>query len=473
MSYSPTTLWTLLACLLLAGALHAQDRALMREVSRLSSPTSWERADAIEQIAEWPGDIGSSLRVAYRFASRVERIGLLNAAARRLDSALLLQAAEALSDDGVRGTARDYLLSLPADELTPDEDSLDADQRNAWHEFRKFRLRRDISLALLDAHLKPGKFFGQFDDLRSRDSDALDGELLALLAADPAFREPLITAARARIEQGIDAHRVFSPSWRGLRDGFPAIDEALNFLSAAEDDRAEFIEGRLPVALTLINDLRAAAARALAMSDSTEKLVKPLHAAYEQLLGFRTEARLRQSASPERILKELEITLARFGRTELLEARIERMRASIQRFQGSAAANVHLRHAARPDLIAQHEIAHLLLRAGKAESAEQEWMAALAESDVELKEADPRRRQALVSFRAATFYNLACAQALQLKLSRSLESMQSAVENGYRDFSWMLEDGDLVHVRRTPEFRAWFLDVAPPAVADLYQSRQP
>jgi hypothetical protein len=47
-----------------------------------------------------------------------------------------------------------------------------------------------------------------------------------------------------------------------------------------------------------------------------------------------------------------------------------------------------------------------------------------------------------------------------------LASLREAVRYGYKDFGWMLEDGDLDSVRACDPFRDWFTDVAPPSIAD-------
>jgi len=83
-----------------------------------------------------------------------------------------------------------------------------------------------------------------------------------------------------------------------------------------------------------------------------------------------------------------------------------------------------------------------------------------------LRQAEGRNRSSMTSYLAAVYYNLACAQSLQFKNSRALASLKEAVGNGYKDFAWMLEDGDLDNVRVSEGFRTWFLDTAPPAVAD-------
>ena len=80
------------------------------------------------------------------------------------------------------------------------------------------------------------------------------------------------------------------------------------------------------------------------------------------------------------------------------------------------------------------------------------------------RNANEAQRSSLSSFSGAVYYNLACAQALQLKLTKAMESLERAHGLGYRDFAWILEDGDLESLRQTPRFRAWFGEFAPPAL---------
>lgn len=50
-------------------------------------------------------------------------------------------------------------------------------------------------------------------------------------------------------------------------------------------------------------------------------------------------------------------------------------------------------------------------------------------------------------------YNLACSYALLRRPDQSLKTLRRAVELGYRDFRYMLEDHDLDSIRHDPRFR--------------------
>lgn len=50
-------------------------------------------------------------------------------------------------------------------------------------------------------------------------------------------------------------------------------------------------------------------------------------------------------------------------------------------------------------------------------------------------------------------YNLACRYALLKQPDQAIGSLRKAVELGYRDFAYMLEDRDLDSIRKDPRFR--------------------
>lgn len=472
MSYSPTVFLTLL--LMFASApLVAQQRELSRQVQRLSAPAAWEREDAVQRIAAMPGDIGPDLRVAYRVAHGLERAGMLQAALKRNDPALVAHAAAALSgeDERIAASARAYLLALSAENLDEQQPELDQPQQAAWQDFLSFRLRRDIVTALLEDYLKPGGLADATDDLRKRDSAGLDRELLALLRSDTAFRDPLQLAVEERIARGTEASRMFAPNWRQLNESVAALPTALSFF--AEGGMTEDLElelsragtARLAAGLVVVIDLRAAATRALADSPHAGTYTDQLQDAYDLASDIEPPRALRNSLDTETLKTEIEVVMARLGKPEMLTARIEGLRAHIQRAR-MASGNLNAAGGNRPDLLARHRIAQLLLRAGDHQGAEKEWAVAVEDALELLRDNGKRSRSALVSYIGACLYNLACAQGLQLKLSLSLESLKAAVDHGYKDFAWMLEDADLAHVRRMPEFDEWFRRAAPPAVVD-------
>lgn len=51
-------------------------------------------------------------------------------------------------------------------------------------------------------------------------------------------------------------------------------------------------------------------------------------------------------------------------------------------------------------------------------------------------------------------YNLACSLALTRQYDEALAELRTAVELGYRDFTFMKQDRDLDAIRKDPRFRA-------------------
>jgi len=53
---------------------------------------------------------------------------------------------------------------------------------------------------------------------------------------------------------------------------------------------------------------------------------------------------------------------------------------------------------------------------------------------------------------ATAHYNLACSLALSKRNADALRSLRQAIELGYRDFDWMLQDPDLEDLKEKPGF---------------------
>lgn len=51
------------------------------------------------------------------------------------------------------------------------------------------------------------------------------------------------------------------------------------------------------------------------------------------------------------------------------------------------------------------------------------------------------------------YYNLACAYATAKKQKEAIETLKKAVQEGYKDYQWMLLDRDLDYIKKTPEFK--------------------
>lgn len=55
---------------------------------------------------------------------------------------------------------------------------------------------------------------------------------------------------------------------------------------------------------------------------------------------------------------------------------------------------------------------------------------------------------------AVGHYNLACSFALKRRSQEAIEALRNALEKGYRDFSWIMEDPDLRNLHEDPAFSA-------------------
>ena len=63
-----------------------------------------------------------------------------------------------------------------------------------------------------------------------------------------------------------------------------------------------------------------------------------------------------------------------------------------------------------------------------------------------------RKLVRLLPTNATAHYNLACSLALVKRKGDALKALRRAVELGYRDFDWMVQDPDLDLLREHPEF---------------------
>jgi tetratricopeptide (TPR) repeat protein len=64
-----------------------------------------------------------------------------------------------------------------------------------------------------------------------------------------------------------------------------------------------------------------------------------------------------------------------------------------------------------------------------------------------------RKLVRLLPTNATAHYNLACSLALSKRPSEALESLQHAIDLGYSDADWMLQDPDLEELKGNPRFQ--------------------
>jgi tetratricopeptide (TPR) repeat protein len=64
-----------------------------------------------------------------------------------------------------------------------------------------------------------------------------------------------------------------------------------------------------------------------------------------------------------------------------------------------------------------------------------------------------RRLVRLLPQNATAHYNLACSLALKKRKADAMRSLRRAVELGYRDVDWLLQDPDLEALKQYPAFK--------------------
>lgn len=55
---------------------------------------------------------------------------------------------------------------------------------------------------------------------------------------------------------------------------------------------------------------------------------------------------------------------------------------------------------------------------------------------------------------AVSHYNLACSLALKKRSRAAMNALRKALEKGYRDFNWIMQDPDLSNLQEEPSFVA-------------------
>lgn len=462
-----------------ASSLRAQDAADIKDaLAQLESPFADERALGKAELVAAKGDIARQLRAAMDDSPECVQAELLDVAQSRRDGALVQHAAALLATSNVRllPAARDYLLALKRAQLQVNREAL-GEALRAWDEFIVFRRRYEISLELIEAQFKPGKYTGQFSALRADHGDALDEDLLALVSASDTFGDALFKAATDRVASGIPAGDVIRNA-RFRRISNPALVLLALQLIGRGAAEAEIQQQLLNVeasafagAVYMVQDLRVTAVRALALTSRPDEMSDRLAALHATVCRDSSVELFKRLLDQDALREEVEIALARFGRTELLQARVGSLR---QRYERPATGQVAAAsgNAAEVETQSRNSIAYLYMRAGDAASAESEWFAAAEQVKARMNGSGGRVRTSLAVTLGAIYYNLACAQSTLNKTTRALGSLRKAVENGYAEYGWMLEDGDLESVRGTRAFEDWFVSVAPPSVSDYLAERR-
>lgn len=70
-----------------------------------------------------------------------------------------------------------------------------------------------------------------------------------------------------------------------------------------------------------------------------------------------------------------------------------------------------------------------------------------------------RKLAELKPFDPLVFYNLSCSYSLLHELEKSFEALRRAVKYGYKDFTYMEGDSDLINLRQDNRFQQFLAEV--------------
>ncbi|MEE9311995.1 MAG: hypothetical protein V3V10_06220 [Planctomycetota bacterium] len=467
----PKILTLLFVLALIAGSVSAQSDEVKQLVLKLDNPRAAVRGDALMDLLDLE-DIDRDLRLSFRATSDIEtRVQLIEIVSMRDSDVLVADALKLLNDDEfdrVAAAAREYLVYAESSTVQKFNAVLESEYQAEANKLLTFRLRMEIFTELLHSHLMPGDFIGKFNKLEA-DED-LRNRLFEILRVKKTLLTSLERAVSDLRESEYDYARIDSTGWRKflrVQDGLPSAFLALQ--SNIELENIRKVSGKdLQASINLVQGVRRAAARALGLTNTTTgstQTNEELKVLYNEFMEFSPNPALHHLINMSQLREELEVSMARLGSPELLNARIGRLETVAKRALKQDHTAINVRITARPDLQSLNQIGHLQHRAGDHKAAEATWSKLLKELELHFRTpSNSRRLSSLSSMLSVVYYNLACAQSVQVKPSRSLQNLKKAVSHGYKDYAWITVDGDLESLRDTPAFKKWFNDHAPPSL---------
>lgn len=441
---------------------------LRKLVQRLDSPVARERQRASKVIESYKGDIGPAVRGAWASADQDHRMQMLDTMRRRGDDALLAHAMDsAVGDFDLTEHVVSYLLALPQKSI----DDLEA--KESWESLLQARADRRVVRTLLYATFQPGRYDGQFDAVRTLDHTRLRTSFHRLLNFGQGFGHCLQQESNwiaATYAPDVSTSR--TRSWGWFETSASRVELAWDVYRRLWNDQKlstkqlGWIGGRMAAyAVSLVHQLRITAVRAFSEIVG-EPCISELLALHRDASNRPNDSWVDDVVDQQDFLRELETALARLGRLDLLVSRISSLRSKVEQIN-DATININARPAARVDLMARFESATLATQARMLEQAELEWTSLLRDLVRQRVQMTRTAKSAATSFMGALYYNLACVQSMRLKTSSALVNLKRAVSHGYKDYHWMVRDGDLGALRGTTGFRDWFDQVAPPSAVAL------
>lgn len=466
--FNPKLLTLLLALIMLAPLLCAQSKEVSALVAKLDSPAAGDRDEAFDELLDLEG-IDRDLRISFRATSDKEiRIQIIELMQLRESDLLVSDALKLLKSDNsnqLSYLATEYLLSADLQSIKSGIQPLNQSQQNLANALLTFRLHRDCIDILMRSYFMPGDFLGKFEGLANEQE--LQAELLQILNLQTGLVPALERTATDIREYGINNERLKTRAWLDFKRVMDGIPQAVEVLRAGElsDNLAHPYRRDLHASIDLVQGVRAAAARAMSALGNKPN-VQAIKKAYKNTFSLQITPSLQYAVAIGRLQEELEVTLAKLGHGELLDARISRLMQAGKVAAKNEPNNVTGRLVSKPSIQSLDTVGHLQHRSGDHKNAEQTWETLLKELKRQAKmPGNARMLVSLPSTLSVVYYNIACSQSMQVKLSRSLDNLKKANANGYKDFAWILVDSDLEALRETSSFKEWFKKYAPPAVA--------
>ncbi|MDC1141615.1 hypothetical protein OAU50_00865 [Planctomycetota bacterium] len=460
---------TVLFCISLAASgVFAQSDEVKKLVVQLDNPLAEIREDAFFELLELQ-DIDRDLRQSFRATTDTDtHIQLIDLISARESDVLVedtLKILDAAKDERLNVACREYLLYAGLQAIHDAQTSLNSTQNARAKTLLAFRGRLETLTVLVRSHLMPGDFIAKFDALPASTGNS---SLLEILRADAELTEPLERAIIDIRASAADFRQLRSSNWREFGYIKHGIAAAIAVYQSEHDlpkiksiSRSDF-----QASLSLLQGVRRAAARAMGLIGGDDTITS-LETVYQEFVEFSPNPSLYHLVELGVLKEEIEVALARLGQNDLLDARIARLRSAAKKAVNLDKAAINVRITARPDLQSMNQIGHLQHRAGLYKEAEATWTQLLNDLAVHARiPSNARALSSLSSMLSVVYYNLACTQSVQVKLSRSLENLKKAHAHGYKEFAWIKLDGDLEALRCIPAFQNWFSDNAPPSLLD-------
>ena len=455
-------------------ALSAQEvRDTFKELTSRNETT---RLFALERLANASNDLSQNLKDAFASKSPVRKLSALDVVAARPEYVSIAPLAELLGDEDaslackaqrvhrVLGvTVIDGTFKAASAWQGKDDMKARALARN------RYEARYAAALALTTIAAAPGYFEGQYGDLLKQPEWGV-AALSDILVLAAGVEDPLKEAVYD-LSQRAKTAQEFSFGYTQVLHHSGCVPMIVRIIRGECEQPPADDGSALDDTAALVHQIRIRAAQALAALSANEAALAALDKSYTDEVARPIGHISRPS---DEVLIEIELGLARCGKTSVLDTRITALRGRIVPLPAGKdtsggsediTAASRLTADAEVNLETRRNIARLLLRSGRLDDAIAEYQTVVDKLQA-LCRTDATNALIYGTVLQKTAYNLACAQSLKGKQDAAFESIKLAVSCGYSAFDWILLDGDLAALRKTDDFVLWFIETAPPYQAE-------